>query len=350
MGDSERRNVIVVGAGASQEFGLPTGAQLTKKLRDNLRFGIDRFQSATRDRGDPLQFSAMRALANKNGHNASHYVGHANNISKNMSLAPSIDNFLDTHRENEELVSLGKIAIASAIFQAESNSKLAVDQSNSNNRLNFEKTAETWAAVFFKIIAAKRNFASFLGALESITFISFNYDRCIQQFFVNAASSYFGLHPDEVDQVLAAIKVIHPYGSIGELTCMQGRIQGFGIEPTALGVVAASERIRTFTEGVSDADVTSGIETAFEDASIVVFLGFSFIDINMDILRPKKGTADRILATAKGRSEDTKSRLAIQISREYSRFNGPVRAEMFDGKCFELFYEFDHYLMAETAQ
>ncbi|MDB4111076.1 hypothetical protein N9571_00750, partial [Yoonia sp.] len=43
----------------------------------------------------------------------------ARQISRNMQLAPSIDNYLDTHKDNKALVNVGKLAIANAIIKAE---------------------------------------------------------------------------------------------------------------------------------------------------------------------------------------------------------------------------------------
>jgi hypothetical protein len=271
-------------------------------------------------------------------------------ISRNMALAPSIDNYLDTHKTNPELVSVGKLAIANAIIKAERKSSLNIDQSNTYNRLDFSRTTNTWAAVFFKTIAAKRDYASFLAALKNITFISFNYDRCIKQFFGNAAASYFELEDRQIEEVLTAIEVTHPYGSIGELHVSNGRVAGYALEANGANIYSASKRIRTFTEGVTDTGSLKKIKQPLEQAELVIFLGFSFIDINMQILKPERARAKRVLATAKGRSEDTKNSLKRHIERDFTRFNMKGESvEMYEGKCFELFYEFDRYLASSQS-
>jgi len=338
--------VIIVGAGASQEFNLPTGAKLTSIIEKDLDFHFDRFGSIAGGIGDWELKRAIELLSREDSINPSNYFLAAKQISRNMALAPSIDNYLDTHKDNPILVKVGKLAIANAIIKAEVASSLFVDSSNSNNRLNFSKTTSTWAAVFFKIIAAKRDYDSFLKTLSNITFISFNYDRCIMQFFGNAAASYFDLDNDQIEEVLSTIRVVHPYGSIGQLTQRNGRVEGYGFEPNGGRIHEASKRIRTFTEGVADNSLLESIKQPLMEAELTIFLGFSFIDINMQILTPpKKARAKRVLATAKGRSEDTKSSLKHTIGDDFSRFNNGGKAvEMFDGKCFELFYEFDHYL------
>lgn len=350
MGVPERTNVIVVGAGASQEFDLPTGAKLTSIIQRDLDFQIDRFFNLAVGNGDWELMRAIEALSRQTKVRLAVYGNAAQQISRNMALAPSIDNYLDTHKDNPNLVNVGKLAIANAIIKAEHQSSLYINPNNTFNRLDFAKTTNTWTAVFFKIIAAKRDYASFLKALSNITFISFNYDRCIKQFFGNAAASYFELDGQKIEEVLTAIRVIHPYGVIGELNVSNNHVVGYGLEANGGRILSASNNIRTFTEGVADRSLLDSIKKPLEQAELVIFLGFSFIDINMQILRPDRAQAKRVLATAKGRSEDTKLSLKNNIEQNFTRFNKKGESvEMFEGKCFELFYEFDHYLTSSQS-
>lgn len=346
LGTTERKSVIVVGAGASQEFNLPTGIRLTKILSENLSFARDRDGMLIRRSGKPDLLRAIQMQARRVGQSSDVYIEKASLIAQNMHLAPSIDNFLDTHRNDDSLVFVGKLGIAHAIMEAECKSTLRIDERNIYNRLAFSKTTETWAAAFFKIIAAKRDFPSFLRALANITFIVFNYDRCIEQFFINAAISYFDLNVEATQKVSDAIQIIHPYGSLGPLSLNAGRTSGFAPTISPEGILAAAQGLRTFTEGVDDHDIIARKNYAFSTAELVIFLGFSFIDINMDLLRPKNCGARRVLATAKGRSKDTKTRLYNELSQNYLR---PMSRdiELFEGKCNELFYEYDHYLMEQ---
>jgi len=205
--------------------------------------------------------------------------------------------------------------------------------------------AETWAAVFFKIIVAKRDYQSFLQAIKNITFISFNYDRCIKQFFANASAAYFQSNEQQTLELFSEIKVVHPYGDIGELKVQNSRIEGFGLDANATRIYSAAQRIRTFTEGVSDKDLLASIKKPLEMSEVTIFLGFSFIDINMQILKPETVVASRVLATAKGRSEDTKRALYHELRQTFTKDGQlPASVELFSGKCFELFYEFDRYL------
>jgi hypothetical protein len=50
-----------------------------------------------------------------------------------------------------------------------------------------------------------------------VSFIVFNYDRCIEHFIFHAAQSYYGVDPGRAAQFVAAISFYHPYGSIAPL-------------------------------------------------------------------------------------------------------------------------------------
>lgn len=345
MADEARKNVIVVGAGASAEFRLPTGAELVKRIEGALSFRDVMEGGMHPSSGDYLVHRAISNLSVQIGVSSHQLFEKARRIKENMSLAPSIDNFLDTHRSDKALVAVGKLVIANEILKAERGSLLKIKEGNIYNRMRFDNLQETWVSVFFKLIVAKRDFQNFKDAIKNITFISFNYDRCIKYFFVNAAISYFDLDGQQASELLAEIRVIHPYGNVGDMHMEGLQTIGFGPEVDPAGLVEISSRIRTFTEGVSDDGVASEIQKSFQDAEVVIFLGFSFIDINMEILRPDAPFARRVLATTKGRSKDTQARLFDEISRDYidKRFRPVV--DLFDGKCFELFYAFDHFLM-----
>ena len=87
VGDSERTNVIVVGAGASKEFNLPTGAELTLIIQKDLDFKVDRFGSMITGRGDWELRRAIEILSQETDTSLTAYANIAKQISRNMALA-----------------------------------------------------------------------------------------------------------------------------------------------------------------------------------------------------------------------------------------------------------------------
>lgn len=353
MGETFRKNVIVVGAGASKEYGLPTGVELAGKIAQlaDIRFDYGGREMAS---GDYQIVDTLRTLAKKKNTNQgiNPYLHAAWRIRDNMGLAPSIDNFLDTHRNDEFLVAFGKIAICHSIQVAESKSKLFVDSSQGSHLLKTAGIRETWLVQLFKLLVAQRNYEDFLVALSQITFVSFNYDRCIHQFFYFACTSYFNLDREGQERLLSALTILYPYGTIGAFSAAESRTS-FGIMNYRDQLIEASDQIRTFTEG-AESNLVDQIRQAIGEAEIVMFLGFGFLQLNMDLLF-QNGVFPpiRVIGTGKGLSKDSISEVELELSEIFwhrPALSGimlpddPNRIKILDCTCGELFFEFQRYL------
>ncbi len=344
MGDSERSNVFVVGAGASKEFGLPTGFELKANIKKicDIRFEDGYTQSS----GDWEVVEALRNLAReRSDRNINDYLNAAWRIRDNIDFAPSIDNFLDTHRDDEYIVEFGKLAITFALQQAESQSTLVVDE---NGRVD-PRNSETWIGRLFSILVAQRTFDDFVAALENITFVSFNYDRCIQHFFVNVARSYFNSGNEGAQRVLDALNVVYAYGSIGEYYLHQYG-SSFGVISKGQKLVETSRLIQTFTEG-GDSQSRTAIQYAIRNADVVVYLGFGFLPINMKLLAEEAvPNTSRVIGTAKGLSRESAGDVEVELSNVFLENENNFwpdldRVKLIDGTCSELFHEFERFFL-----
>jgi len=292
----------------------------------------------------------VRGADNRRG-DINPYLYVAWQIRDNMPLAPSIDNFLDTHRHDEKLVEFGKIAICHAIQKAESKSRLVVDKSNTENSLDFEALGDTWLLKLFKILVAQRTFEDFLEALQNITFVSFNYDRCIHQFFWYASRSYFRLEQVDQDSVLSALSVLYPYGTIGDFKKERAIHSNFGVEMYGEQLLGNAKSIKTFTEG-ADSKLVEQIKEAIGNSELVLFLGFGFLRLNMELLfEGALFPALRVLGTGKGLSQDSISEIQKELLSEFpfaaDEFldqDNANRVRIVDCTCGSLFHEYERYL------
>ena len=350
MGDTERTNVVVVGAGASQEFKLPTGAGLAKAIAEFCRLDTGEFGEF--QSGNQKFFGIIKSLsgsANPVGR-LDAWIKAANQIAVNMPLAPSIDNFLHTHQDNALLVEVGKIAISACILEAEKQSTLNVQTDNIYNKLEFVKAEETWIARYFSLLVTHRGFEEFLTALKKITFVSFNYDRCIEQFFLNAARSYFNLTDADSIRINTALRVIHPYGSLGDIKWDGHQTRGFGAQANANNIESYVDRIKTFTEGAKSDEIGPLIRSALENCDLLIFLGFSFHPLNMRLLEAKQPfNVPRVLATGKGLSKESQELIRLELHRKFSDGMADVSktVSIVDGSCADLFYEHHRYLSVD---
>ena len=267
MGNSSRKNVIIVGAGASKEFGLPIGDELKADIAKiaDIKFGRNGLELIS---GDHHIVNALKLMSRDEAGRFGDiypYQLAAWRIRDNMPLAPSIDNFLDTHRDNEKLVEFGKLAIVWAIANAERKSKLFVDQNEPDAIFPLSKISDTWIGKFFAILVAQRDFSSFVKALKNITFVSFNYDRCLHQFFCLASKSYFSLSDENVNELLDALEIIYPYGTIGVFQWNGSNRTNFGKPMSSQNLILASKSLQTFTEG-TDSENIENIRAALGEA------------------------------------------------------------------------------------
>lgn len=355
LGNADRRNVIVVGAGASKEFNLPTGAELKSKIAriSDIRFGD---WGRKLESGDYKLVETLRTLvrgdASSDG-TINQYLEAAWRIRDNMPLAPSIDNFLDTHREDAKLVQFGKICIAKAISEAERESSLYFSEDGSaQKRFDFGAIRDTWLAQLFGILVSQRDFNSFLGALRNITFVSFNYDRCIHQFFFHAARQYFALSNDQVEEMLSVLNIHYPYGSIGGFSWQASGQTNFGSSLYNESLITVSKDLRTFTEG-SGTDRVKRIRKAFEEAEVVMFMGFGFLNLNVDLLFGRdEYEVQKVLATGKGLSENSRLEVARDLKKIFKAEDSLFMEELSEGEdlqlvnctCGDLVFEFQRYL------
>lgn len=338
--------VFVVGAGASNEFGLPTGERLKDEIAATLHLTED-YSVRFRDH----HFHNLIRPYFTDNRVAEKHLRAAKLISANMARAPSIDNFVDTHRDNAEVARVAKLAIAQCIVRAEASSSLFVNQENIYNSLNAASIKETWLAQLFRALVAQRDFSAFLDVLRRMYFISFNYDRCIHQFFYFSAKEYFSLSDQSALDVMGCLNVVYPYGSIGPLKYDDAVRTGFGVLNENKLRNAADFGLRTFTEG-GESNFTESASSIMEGADRVFFLGFGFLPLNMQmVLGEGRFAVGGVYGTAKGLSKtaisEIRERLAFHFYRAkfqetFMDLNGKIVLEPIT--CSELIWEHSRFL------
>lgn len=120
----KKNTVFVIGAGASKEVHIPIGSELKEKIVQllNIQYDFDK-----RISGDPVIEHALYEHAKgKDGRpgDINPYLHEAWHIRDALTQAISIDNFIDTHKNNDKLALCGKLAIVRSILQSEQDSLL----------------------------------------------------------------------------------------------------------------------------------------------------------------------------------------------------------------------------------
>ncbi len=339
--------VLILGAGASSEVNLPTGDGLKKQIAGLLDIRFE--DGINQNSGDRTITESFKALAYKNGAGSldfSPFVNTAWVIRDAMPQATSIDNFIDSHRSNAQIALCGKLAIAKAILAAEASSSLMVDRTNIYNKLNFNAVATTWFNYFFQLLVENCQKEELPERLQKIAIISFNYDRCLEHYLYLALQNYYRMPEHEAAELIKLIEIHHPYGKVGTLPWVSvPRAIEYGATPNPNQLIEITKSLRTFTEG-TDPEVSdiNAIRSTLSSASRVVFLGFAFHRLNLDLLfsglKPK---ATDVFATGYGLSTND----VIQIKNElFNKAHYPIDSIRIqtDFKCAALFHEFKRSL------
>jgi hypothetical protein len=293
----KRPTVFIVGAGASKEFNLPLGYELKEAISDLLNIG---FGEGLEDRdGDSLILRELISIAKASGQtDLDGIVQKCWWIRSALPGALSIDNFLEVHKDDKQLVKIGKIAITRAILAAERSSKAFVDSERSYP-FQIQDIQGTWLVPFFQILTEGVAKSDIESLFDNISIISFNYDRVIEYILPKMLKIYYGISNSEVSKIFNKLKIIHPYGTVGSI--LGENSVGFGSDEYSLSKI--SEKIRTFSEGISDENLQNSIEKCMVNAENIVFLGFSFHKMNMKIIScPGNSFAKKVFATTRGLS------------------------------------------------
>lgn len=286
----ERKTVFVIGAGCSAEYGLPVG----NGLRDHIIARLSNLATAWRFDSIEPDAPILHALERLQLYPMHEWMQSAEMMARGLHHASSIDRYLHLHREDERIVTLGKLMIVRCILQSEAQSTLFTTQRElRHDAINAQSKGSHWLGQLMLLLQEGVESPSRMAdMLENVTFVCFNYDRCIEHFFFHAVRDLGGLPEGEVSSMLSKLKVYHPYGRVGALYWQAPSEDEHRVDfgqcdcgPDAL--LRLTSGIKTFMERQDDDDrVVGTIGEAMSIARQWAFMGFSFLEQNMELIRP----------------------------------------------------------------
>lgn len=252
----EKKTVLVLGAGASQYYGYPSGRELVRIIlhflnKSNVENWIER-------------------LINEYGIINRDYISSFSNELFNSGIM-SIDEFLEYR---PEFIKIGKLLIALALIPYEDNSRL----------FDLNKRDQSWYEYLLnKLRSPKTEFKN-----NSLSIITFNYDRSLEQYFFTALKSTYGIEDAECAEIVKSIPIIHVYGILDWLPWQieGGRSYDNHFYPNQIKKAADSIIIMS-----EDRDRSAEFDQAFKllkEAEAGYFLGFGYHDMNLKRLRINK--------------------------------------------------------------
>lgn len=333
----KNETVFIVGAGASDEFGLPVGAKLQAEIASLLRFRFGGELSRRLVSGDPGIYELLRHQYG--AQQLGDYMRAAEHVSDAIPLSHSIDNFLDTHHHDARVIDVGKIAIAKCILDAERGSTLWIDRSNKGNDIDLSALASTWIGRLFVAMQEGLRAEYAERFFDKAAFVVFNYDRCVEQYFLRALMRYFRFSEERAAAIVNGAIILHPYGTLGYLPSLKSIPQAVEFGYESCSFVEIAKGIRTYTE-IADQDVIDQIRRTIAKAETICFLGFAYQQQNMDLITPKNGSsAKTVMGTAFEMSEFALGSVRSQLGPRLQLNGETVYLDPL--KCGEFIRKFD---------
>lgn len=279
--------VFIVGAGASTEFNgtatMPVGSELAVRIEDLLD---DELRRLRRREPGPISSCILRSPGGMiNQHELA-----MQRIRDGIQSRSSVDEFIDEWQDVPKLTEVAKLCIAHLMLKAEEGSVLGdIAFGRGATAPTLRKVRDSWLGIISRNLNPKARRRDVIDVFKDCAFITFNYDRSIEQFLMSTFVSTHGLSHAEASEALATIPIHHVYGSLGDLEpgkwgTSVGLRTTFGSDCNRLDLAAA--QIRTFTEELASGDIAK-LRECISDASRLVFLGCAYHPQNLQALFPE---------------------------------------------------------------
>lgn len=319
--------LFVIGAGASQEFGLPVGDALKDKLSALLNFELDHYNRTTR--GDRLIWQTIGEECGRDRVEMRKFERAAELIVRGMPDARSIDNFIEVHRGDKHVERLSKLAIVKQISHEEQRSSLFVEHENLGRSINFKKNRETWLSLLMRALVGGTQKGALRDRLSDVALVVFNYDRCIEHHLRGWIINHHDLKEVDATELVNGMAILHPYGTVGRLPWQQGSepAMAFGAEPDGNVLSRLASEIRTFSESLGDSEGAVEARRLVQSCEQIFFLGFGYIPINLQLLMAQRPRQPRTNLQVFGTAYEVSQANREEIRRDLRRGLGIPVAE-----------------------
>lgn len=335
----ERSTVFIVGAGASKEVNLPVGSDLTGTIASKVDIPFrDGWKQSSGDR--KIAEAVRMHIESQGERDPNPYFQAGRGIAVGMHQAISIHNYLHAHALDDQVTFVGKLGIAASILEAERASLLWA--THERDEIDLSRVSKSWFIPFFQMLHEGVQEPDIAGIFDQVSFITFNYDRCIEHYLSHALSSYYRLDLREAEQVVNLLRIEHPYGQVGRLPWQNPRgATRFGKDFHPQDLPQVASQIRSFTERIEDGGMIARAKTLIAEAEVVVYLGFSYGDMNMKLLTLDEPQNKIVFGTSYGLSGPNKRVIEQDIKYAMGADPDVVKSiELADLTCFNLLNDY----------
>ena len=251
--------VFILGAGANCPYGFPTGAQLRKEICYDFK---RQYLDYVNQKYTTIKERDLRRKP----------INHFIDTFRDSSTSP-IDLFL---AESCNRLKVGKYIVSFKILDAEQKSHFREQAQISHQ--------DWYSYIFNRIRGALKNKGDINRFCENtVSFITFNYDRSLEQFFYESLHNSFEVTEQSI-RIMKELKIIHVYGAIAPLD-WQDEKSGikYGADISEDVLDKTSQNLRIIGEVKDNIELTKAHEW-IKEAKKIFFLGFGYARENMAML------------------------------------------------------------------
>lgn len=262
---------MILGAGASWDYGFPVGTELRNQICREIFEGKN-YYSEQKWKRDQLTSFAHTLLESR----------------------LSVDAFLEEHPDD---LAMGKFAIATKLLPLE-NKKLLYDAWLYPEKAEV-KDKNHWYDILFEKLIDGTDFDNFKD--NKLSVITFNYDRSFEHFLFNSFRSSRKKAKENKAGCIAqvsSIEVVHVYGSLGRLPWQpdSGLLKGVpeveysalksggDLPPKIATIELAANSIDLVRDGSGDTPAFARSKKLLQQAQRIFILGFGFNRTNLERL------------------------------------------------------------------
>jgi hypothetical protein len=111
---------------------------------------------------------------------------------------------------------------------------------------------------------------------SNISIVTFNYDRSLETFLVNALVAGYGKEPAQVVEKVKTMRIVHVYGSLGPTLPGTSDYLHYDGKSEPRKVDSAAKYLTVIPEGRVDSDTLVTARKLLKNAHKIAFLGFGF--------------------------------------------------------------------------
>lgn len=256
-----RKTTFVLGAGASMPYGFPSGERLVQMIIH----------------GDLVEASEIDA------------VGFTSETTEELRSKLircgdiSIDHFLMKH---PHLLDLGKFLIAAILSKCEEDIDLMKNFEHSSTRYLKDDPGKKWYGYLYRKKIEAETVQEIQDNLKDFRFVTFNYDRSLEQFFWNKFINALNFTTLQAKECMRYVRVVHVYGKIGKLEWETDQEENLVVQKYT--PCSDPQHILQMSKGIhlipEDRDKNPLCEVASTDinwAERIHFLGFGWLQENL---------------------------------------------------------------------